>query len=150
MNYYLFAKGVRIVNKIAQLNQRLALAINEKGYSQSLVAQSSNISRSLLNKYLKGLCLPKYDKLQLLALTLDVSPQWLEGYDVPKSRISYVAERLNESNSNERTISKTRVLKDGSFEHSSIKEKDLLKIFYEMDVDEFDDVIKYIALRTRK
>lgn len=139
------------MEKIANFGNRLNLLLNENGMNQTELSIRTGISRSLINKYINNVSYISEEKLQHLAQFFDVNPLWLQGYDVPKSRRSYVAEQLNETfNPAEKTITKTRALKDGSVEHSSIKEKDLLKMFYDMNIEEFDDVMKYIALRTRK
>lgn len=45
-----------------------------------------NITKSLLNQYVKGKCNPKQDRLTILALALNVSEVWLMGHDVSPER----------------------------------------------------------------
>ena len=64
---------------------RLKLAMRERNLRQVDVVNRTNISKSLLNKYLSGIAEPKSDKLEKLANALNVDVIWLLGYDVPMS-----------------------------------------------------------------
>lgn len=75
---------MRIVDSF---KKRLIEAIEESGMSQVDVAAKSNISKSLLNKYIKGVSQAGNHKLLSLARTLGVSPVWLMGYDVDKRKV---------------------------------------------------------------
>ncbi len=69
---------------IGNFNERLVEAIADSGMTQAEVASLAGVSRSLLNKYVKGANkagnVPTYN----LARVLRVNVLWLMGYDVPK------------------------------------------------------------------
>lgn len=69
-----------------KLADRLALAINKKGLSQSDIADTLNINRGALSSYLSGRYEPRSDTINKLANFLGVSPAWLAGFDVPMER----------------------------------------------------------------
>lgn len=71
--------------KTSTFINRLKEAMRKKGYKQIDIVNRSNISKSLLNKYLKGIAEPKHNNLDILAEILEVNPVWLLGYDVPMS-----------------------------------------------------------------
>lgn len=103
---------------VAKFKDRLLEAINNKGVRQIDIAEQSGISKSLLNKYLKGISNPGANKLESLSISLGVSPVWLMGYDVPmrstvRARIISKVEKLSgdELNDLERFID-TFILKD--------------------------------------
>lgn len=139
------------MQKITTFGNRLNLLLNENGINQTELSNRTGISRSLINKYINNVSYISEEKLQILAQFFSVNPLWLQGYDVTKSRTQFELSQINdETNQIEKVIKKSRILKDGEIEYSSISERDLLKMFYDMNIEEFDDVIKYIALRTRK
>lgn len=71
------------MEKISTFKDRLQIAISNSKLQQSEVAKYSGISRSLINKYLKGISEAGNDKLYALGKTLNVNPVWLMGFDVP-------------------------------------------------------------------
>lgn len=77
---------------------RLREAIDYSGLQQVEVAKLSGISKSLLNKYLKGISEAGNDKLLVLGKALNVSPVWLMGYDVP------MRENINDSDESENIL----------------------------------------------
>lgn len=74
------------MKKTSTFKERLYEAILYSGLQQVVVAERAGISKSLLNKYLKGVSEAGNDKLYSLSQALNVSPVWLMGYDVPKDR----------------------------------------------------------------
>lgn len=72
------------MKKVSTFSSRLNEAIISSGLQQIEVSKLSGISKSLLNKYLKGISEAGNDKLYRLANTLNVNPVWLMGYDVEK------------------------------------------------------------------
>lgn len=70
------------MKKVTTFSSRLNEAILSSRLQQIEVANLSGISKSLLNKYLKGKSEAGNDKLYKLANALNVSPVWLMGYDV--------------------------------------------------------------------
>lgn len=70
------------MKKISFFKDRLKIALLNSGMSQIELARRTGISRSLINKYLKGISEAGNDKLYVIAKTLHVSPTWLMGFDV--------------------------------------------------------------------
>ena len=75
------------MKKISFFKDRLKLALLNSGMSQVELSNKTGISRSLINKYLKGISEAGNDKLYLLAKALHVSPTWLMGFDVENKDI---------------------------------------------------------------
>ena len=75
------------MQKVELFSNRLYIAIKESGLSQTKVAELTGISRSLLNKYIKGVNGAGNLKIQQIAKILNVNPVWLMGYDVSKAPI---------------------------------------------------------------
>lgn len=72
---------------VDSFKNRLIEAVEESGMSQVEIAAKANISKSLLNKYIKGVNQAGNHKLLSLARALRVSPVWLMGYDVDKRKV---------------------------------------------------------------
>ena len=72
--------------QVASIAERLheALAIRKK--KQIDLANETGIDRSAISRYLSGEYEPKSTPIRLLANALDVSEQWLMGYDAPMER----------------------------------------------------------------
>ena len=68
---------------MSTFKDRFNLAFKERGLKQSQISQRTGIDRGSLSCYLKGRYEPKGEKLFLLADILRVSPEWLQGQDVP-------------------------------------------------------------------
>lgn len=68
----------------ATFAERLNKALLESGLTQKQLSERTGISKSLLNKYLKGKSQASNFKLTLLANELLVNPLWLIGYNVSK------------------------------------------------------------------
>ena len=65
---------------------RLKKALSIRKMTQAELCQKTNIPKSALSEYLKGLYDPKQDRLVILSEALNVDPVWLMGFDVPKER----------------------------------------------------------------
>ena len=72
--------------KIDTLSQRLRLALDYARMTQAELSRATGIDTAAISRYLKGTYTPKSPALYKLALALDVSDMWLEGYDVPMER----------------------------------------------------------------
>lgn len=72
--------------KIDTLSQRLRLALDYARMTQAELSRATGIDTAAISRYLKGTYAPKSPALYKLALALDVSDMWLEGYDVPMER----------------------------------------------------------------
>lgn len=86
------------MKKVDNFRNRLEQSIKDSGMNQIEVATKSGISKSLLNKYLKGVSEAGNHKLLLLATALGVNPVWLMGYDVDKYKIPDTPSEDNERN----------------------------------------------------
>lgn len=71
---------------MVKFSQRLNELMNIKGFRASDVSKITKIPRSTMHHYLHGHYEPKLDKLFLIAKKLNVTPEWLMGYDVPMFR----------------------------------------------------------------
>ena len=65
---------------------RLKIALSIRNMTQAELSQKTNIPKSALSEYLKGLYDPKQDRLLILSEALNVDPVWLMGYDVPMEK----------------------------------------------------------------
>ena len=72
------------MEKIGNFRDRLFQSMTELNLTQIELSEKAGISKSLLNKYLKGVSEAGNTKLLLLANALNVNPLWLMGYDVNK------------------------------------------------------------------
>lgn len=75
-----------IMEPVATVSQRLRIAVEKSGKTQAEIVRETGINKASLSRYLKGAYAPKSTALYKLALALDVSDIWLEGYDVPMER----------------------------------------------------------------
>lgn len=75
-----------IMEPVATVSQRLRIAVEKSGKTQAEIVRETGINKASLSRYLKGSYAPKSTALYKLALALDVSDMWLEGYDVPMER----------------------------------------------------------------
>lgn len=75
-----------IMEPVATVSQRLRIAVEKSGKTQAEIVRETGINKASLSRYLKGTYAPKSTALYKLALALDVSDMWLEGYDVPMER----------------------------------------------------------------
>ncbi len=75
-----------IMEPVATVSQRLRIAVEKSGKTQAEIVRETGINKASLSRYLKGAYAPKSTALYKLALALNVSDMWLEGYDVPMER----------------------------------------------------------------
>ena len=71
------------VKKVATFQERLVEALNAKNMTQSELGRSIGLTRSGVNKYVKGIAVPSIARIDMISQTLGVSELWLMGYDVP-------------------------------------------------------------------
>ena len=76
-------------NKVALCGERIAEALSKKGMRQSELCKQTGIPKSSMSLYLSGAYEPKQDKIYKMAKALDVSSEWLMGYDVPMMRLPW-------------------------------------------------------------
>lgn len=65
---------------------RLKKALSIRNMTQAELCKKTNIPKSALSEYIKGLYDPKQDRLVLLSEALNVDPVWLMGFDVPMEK----------------------------------------------------------------
>lgn len=70
----------------ASIAERLREAMNLRNKKQVDLERETGINRSAISRYLSGKYEPKSKPIYELAKALDVSEQWLLGYDVPMER----------------------------------------------------------------
>lgn len=69
--------------KVKEIWERLQFALEYRNISQNQLARETDINVSLINRYVKGVVVPKNDTIFILANALNVNPIWLMGFDVP-------------------------------------------------------------------
>jgi transcriptional regulator with XRE-family HTH domain len=72
--------------QVASISSRLREAMNIRNKKQVDLVRETGINRSAISRYLSGEYEPKNKPVYELAKALDVSDQWLLGYDVPMER----------------------------------------------------------------
>lgn len=118
--------------RVASCGQRIAAALSRKGMKQADLCKITGIPKSSMSLYLSGAYEPKQDKIYSMAKALDVSTEWLMGYDLPHVRIPWEEKSIEEPK-----------LTDG--------EKALLDLFNQVPEDKQSIVIEMIraALKTK-
>lgn len=97
--------------KVGEFSERLRRIMEERGMTQSELAQLSGVSKSSISRYISGAWKGKQDTVYNLAHVLNVSEAWLMGYDVPMERqnpIQSTAASLVDTVSNLLPLPKTR------------------------------------------
>lgn len=74
------------LQKVSTISERLQIAMDKRKIKQIDLARVADVNQGALSRYLKGSYAPKSATIYKLALALDVSDMWLEGYDVPMER----------------------------------------------------------------
>lgn len=74
------------LQKVSTISERLQIAMDKRKIKQIDLARVADVNQGALSRYLKGSYEPKSATIYKLALALDVSDMWLEGYDVPMER----------------------------------------------------------------
>lgn len=72
--------------QVASIAERLREAMNIRDMKQVDLVRQTGINRSAISRYLSGEYEPKNKPVYELAKALDVSDQWLLGYDAPMER----------------------------------------------------------------
>jgi len=70
----------------ASIASRLREAMEKRNKKQADLVKETGINRSAISRYLSGEYEPKSKPIYELAKALDVSEQWLMGYDAPMER----------------------------------------------------------------
>lgn len=93
--------------KAESFANRLKQAMNIANVKQIDLANRTNIDKSLINKYIKGVAEAGNDNLPLIAKALNVSEVWLMGYDVPIN-----SEQENKNHNNISELDQYKILFD--------------------------------------
>lgn len=72
--------------QVASIASRLREAMDIRNKKQVDLERETGINRSAISRYLSGEYEPKNKPIYELAKALEVSEQWLMGYDVPMER----------------------------------------------------------------
>ena len=64
-----------------ELGERLEISRRDKGATASGVAFDTGVSRTMLDRYEKGVSSPTAKNLRILAEYYNASPSWLLGYE---------------------------------------------------------------------
>ena len=81
-------------NEQTTIASRLRYAMAIRGISQHELAKKTNITDASLSQYTSGIYKPKPDRIMIFAQALDISEEWLMGYDVPMDRLDLDAETI--------------------------------------------------------
>lgn len=73
---------------ISNFQERIKEALEIRNLKPSQLSDLSNINKSTISQYLKGIYKPKYSRIKLFAEILNVDEVWLTGYDVPYEKTS--------------------------------------------------------------
>lgn len=68
---------------VETFQNRLATALKIRNMKPVELHEKTDISESLISKYLSGNAIARQRKLSILSEALNISPVWLMGYDVP-------------------------------------------------------------------
>lgn len=72
------------MNKISDFKSRLEEVLSERNLRAAWICRETGISKGTISQYLKGVYEPKREQLCRIAEALEVTPEWLEGYDAVK------------------------------------------------------------------
>ncbi len=72
------------MNRISDFKTRLEEMLNERQIKAAQLCRDSGVNKTTISQYLKGVYEPKRDQLCRIAGALEVTPEWLEGYDTTK------------------------------------------------------------------
>ena len=82
------------VEIVATTQERLIEAFASSGLKQADLVRMTGIDKSSISLYFSGKVTPKGDKLYKLAVALDVTPEWLSGFNVPKNKSEKQANKI--------------------------------------------------------
>lgn len=75
-------------NLTSTFPERLKTILEETGIRQTELCEKTGIGKSAMSQYIHGAFVPKKHNLHVIAEVLDVSEEWLLGYDVSRCRDS--------------------------------------------------------------
>lgn len=131
------------MKKYSLFKDRLKTAMLNKGYTQIELARISGISKSLINKYLKGVTEAGAEKLNILSKYLGVDSNWLLGLDIDELDVILEQEQIADEYLNGNLIIKSKKTND-SILSKSISINEIKNKLEKMDYDEFVFIIKLL------
>ncbi len=72
------------MEKVSDFKTRLEEMLLERGIKAAQLCRDSGVNKTTISQYLKGVYEPKQEQLIKIAEALEVTPQWLDGYDTTK------------------------------------------------------------------
>lgn len=79
---------------VAELKDRLKLAISTRGIKPIELSEKTGIPKSAISQYMSGYAKPKQDRIYLICNALSISEAWLMGYDVPMEKSGSVMKTI--------------------------------------------------------
>ena len=131
--------GKKLKNKFSI---RLQMALNTKNIKPFELSNDTGISKSLISRYLSGKTKPSDDNLEKLAKYLNISQQWLDGYDilVNDNNFDKIPEYVKNSNMESQyydALFKLGVTdKDGNIDQEKLKRNIKIIEFYNNNFDD--------------
>ena len=127
-----------------KFSSRLQMVLNKQNIKPFELSNDTGISRSLISRYLSGKTKPSDDNLEKLAKYLNVSQQWLDGYDivVNDNNSDSIPEYVKNSNNNLESqyydaLFKLGVTdKDGNIDQEKLKKNIKIIEFYNNNFDD--------------
>lgn len=112
--------------------ERINTAMKHRCMTQAELARRTNLSRPTINQYVKGVAIPKQDRIFILAKALNVSPTWLMGVNDNMNIIKSVNNSLVESDMQTEHVTITYTIgtpvREALVELSKLNETGMLKL----------------------
>src|SRR4051812_12641525 len=87
------AKEVRVANATRGMKERIKLAMQLAGLTQSELAKRLDLSQAAVSGWLKGTKMPTSDNIEAMAKVLAATPQWLAYNEGPGPKPDLTAAR---------------------------------------------------------
>lgn len=114
--------------KFPETSRRITEAMTEAGLKANELAQKSGVGKSSISHYVRGTNQPNNINAGKIAAVLNVSPQWLMGFDVEKRpEVSYILQ-IGESKQLFRLTEKCKQLNGDGLNELIMYADKLLKI----------------------
>lgn len=89
------------MKKVSTFQKRLQELMDFNGVTAAKLSRDTNISKSLLSKYINGASEPKQENIEILKKYFNVDYFYLFGYESEKSTLEEINEMLNTLNDKE-------------------------------------------------
>ncbi len=80
--------SVNGLQKVFDFQARIRYALVASQMNKKELSEKTGVHQSTISRYVAGSMKPKKDAVEKLAAALDVSEDWLWGYNVPMERVS--------------------------------------------------------------